>query len=278
MPNPKLCHIVRFVCSVITVIGVTACASSPTGRPQLQFFPEDQMAEMGEAAYQELKQKTPVSQDARVHQYVQCVAHAMTQVVAPDTNWEVTVFQDKTANAFALPGGKIGVHTGLLDVASNQDQLAAVIGHEIAHVQAHHSNARISASYATQTGLALAQVIAGVASPEKQQLMGLLGLGAQVGVLLPYGRSQESEADLLGLDYMARAGFDPRASVSLWQNMSKAGGPQPPEFLSTHPAHDTRMTQLKEHMPTALNLYQQAHAQGKAPNCNPTASFRQNRS
>jgi predicted Zn-dependent protease len=257
----------RIVLSIFTLIGITACASSPTGRPQLQFFPEEQMAEMGTAAYRELKQKTPVSQEPRVNRYVQCVARAITQVVAPEVTWEVTVFRDNTANAFALPGGKIGVNTGLLDVASTPHQLAAVLGHEIGHVQAHHSNARLSASYATQTGLSLAQALVGATTPEKQQLMSLLGLGAQVGVLLPYGRSQESEADLLGLDYMARAGFDPRASINLWQNMARAGGPQAPEFLSTHPSHGTRMKQLQEHMPTALNLYQQARARGQTPNC-----------
>ena len=265
MTDSTRCHVGRFILSVLTLLGMIACTSSPTGRPQLQFFPESQMAEMGTAAYQELKQQTPVSQDASLNRYVQCIARAITQVVAPEENWEVTVFQDQTANAFALPGGKIGVYTGLLEVASTPDQLAAVIGHEIAHVQADHSNARMSAAYATEAGLALVQVVAGAATPEKQQLMGLLGLGAQVGVILPYGRSQESEADLLGLDYMARAGFDPRASINLWQNMAKAGGPQPPEFLSTHPAHGTRMEQLSEHMPTALNLYQQA--QGQTPNC-----------
>jgi predicted Zn-dependent protease len=179
----------------------------------------------------------------------------------------VTVFQDKAANAFALPGGKIGVNTGLLEVATNPHQLATVIGHEIAHVQAHHGNARMSASYATQAGLTLAQVLAGASSPEKQQLIGLLGAGAQVGVLLPYGRSQESEADRLGLEYMARAGFDPQESVNLWRNMSETSGSQPPEFLSTHPAHGTRIQQLEAQMPTALNLYRQAQAQGKTPNC-----------
>ena len=193
----------------------------------------------------------------------------LLKVVAPEVNWEITVFQDQSANAFALPGGKIGVHTGLLDVAANPDQLAAVIGHEIAHVQADHGNARMSAAYATQTGLALAQMIAGAASQEKQQLLSLLGLGAQVGVLLPYGRSQESEADRLGLEYMARAGFDPRESVNLWRNMAQAGGSKTPEFLSTHPSHGTRIENLQADMAGAVNLYEKARAQGKTPTCQP---------
>jgi predicted Zn-dependent protease len=269
MTYPRPSGVIRLVLGVLILIEITACATSPTGQPQLKFFPEDQMAEMGQAAYQEIKQKTPVSQDTGLNQYVQCVAQAITRIVAPDTSWEVTVFQDKSANAFALPGGKIGVNTGLLEVATNQHQLATVIGHEIAHVQANHGNARMSASSLTQAGLTLAQVFAGATSPEKQQLIGLLGAGAQIGILLPYGRSQESEADHLGLEYMARAGFDPRESVNLWRNMSAASGSQPPEFLSTHPSHGTRIEQLEAQMPTALNLYQQAQSQGSTPNCKP---------
>ena len=257
----------RMIVGLLLAVAMAACATSPTGRPQLHLFPEDQMAEMGKVAYQEIKQQTPVSRDSSVNRYVQCVAQAITRLVAPDVNWEVTVFQDKSANAFALPGGKIGVHTGLLEVAVNQHQLATVIGHEIAHVEAQHSNARMSASQLSQTGLALAQVLAGTPSPAKSQLMGLLGVGVQVGVLLPYGRSQESEADVLGLNYMSRAGFDPRESVALWQNMAKGGGQQQPEFLSTHPSHGTRIDQLQANMPQALELYQQAQAQGNTPKC-----------
>lgn len=109
--------------------------------------------------------------------------------------------------------------------------------------------------------------MAGAVTPEKTQLFGLLGLGAQVGVLLPYGRGQESEADILGLQYMARAGFDPRASIPLWQNMGKAGGGQPPEFLSTHPSHQTRINDLGKAMPGALQLFELASSQGKQPQC-----------
>jgi predicted Zn-dependent protease len=257
----------RWLSIVCTGVFLTACATSPTGQTQLQLFPEEQMLEMGQAAYQEIKQQTPISQDPQVNQYVRCVAAAVIQEVEGNTSWEVTVFQDNTANAFALPGGKIGVNTGMLDVAENQHQLATVIGHEIAHVKANHSNARLSASYATQAGLALVQLLTGAASPEKQQLLGLLGLGAQVGVLLPYGRAQESEGDILGLTYMARAGFDPQQSIALWQSMAKAGGPQPPAFLSTHPSHGSRITELRKRMPEAIALSRQARAMGKTPHC-----------
>lgn len=255
------------VVACVMVVALTACATSPTGRRQLRLFPDNQMAEMGRLAFQEVKQKTPASANARANRYVQCVAQALTRVVAPETSWEVTVFEDRTANAFALPGGKIGVNTGMLDVAQNQHQLATVIGHEIAHVKAHHGNARLSSAYATQAGLSLVELLAGAMTTQKQQVMGLLGLGAQVGILLPYGRSQESEADILGLEYMARAGFDPQESVTLWQNMSRQGGQQPPEFLSTHPSHGSRIQQLQRHMPQALELHRQARAQGRAPDC-----------
>ncbi|MGD8875104.1 MAG: M48 family metallopeptidase, partial [Gammaproteobacteria bacterium] len=182
-------------------------------------------------------------------------------------NWEVVVFNDSDANAFALPGGKIGVYTGLLKVAENQDQLATVIGHEVAHVLARHSNERVSQKFAVEQGLSLISAIANPQSGTGQTLMGLLGVGAQYGVLMPYSRIQESEADILGLDLMARAGFDPRESTRLWINMGRAGGGQPPEFLSTHPSHSTRISDLNAHMPVALQLQSRARQQGKRPVC-----------
>ena len=248
-----------------------ACATSPLGRQQLRLFPDEQMSQMGIAAYDKMKQEVPRSRDERAASYVRCVADAITAEVTgrhASSRWEVTVFEDPTPNAFALPGGKIGVYTGLLKAAVNQDQLAAVLGHEIAHVIADHPNARISAAYATQTGLQLAEVLAGGGAAQQQsQLFGLLGLGAQVGILMPYGRGQESEADILGLQYMARAGFDPRQSIVLWENMEKVSKNQPPEFLSTHPSHATRIGDLNRSMPAAVQLYEQARARGKQPQC-----------
>lgn len=248
-----------------------ACATSPTGRRQLKLFPDADMAQMGVAAYQQIKTQMRPSDDAASARYVRCVADAITdQVEDPrfrGTRWEVTLFEDPTPNAFALPGGKIGVHTGLLQVAVNQDQLATVLGHEVAHVLADHGNERVSQQFATQTTLDLVSVAAGASSPAQQQLLGLLGVGAQVGVLLPFSRTQESEADSIGLDLMARAGFDPAQSVVLWQNMEKAGGGQPPEWLSTHPSHGSRMQNLESRIPAARELSQQAHARGLRPRC-----------
>ena len=225
------------------------------------------MNQMGIAAFEELKKKTAQSNDTSINRYVACVADAITHEVNLNTQWEVTVFKDKAVNAFALPGGKIGVYTGLLQVTENQSQLAAVVAHEVAHVIAEHANARVSASYATGASLKLVEVITGATTPGKQQLLGLLGVGAQYGVLMPYGRDQESEADILGLDYMAMAGFDPRESVVLWRNMSKQGGAKPPELLSTHPADQSRIRDLNTRMPHALKFYEAARATGKKPKC-----------
>jgi predicted Zn-dependent protease len=228
------------------------------------------MAKMGAVAFDQTKAQTPASTDAAKTRYVRCVAQAIAgEVTGPagEQGWEVTLFEDDQVNAFALPGGKIGVYTGLLKAAKNQDQLATVIGHEVAHVIAQHGNERVSTTYATQTALSLAQALGDASNPASGQLMGLLGVGAQVGILLPYSRTQESEADLIGLDLMAKAGFDPAASVALWRNMSEAGGGQPPELLSTHPANETRIQSLSERIPQAQALSTQARAAGKRPSC-----------
>lgn len=256
--------IIFFACAAVLV----ACATSPLGRKQLVLFPDEQLNEMGGAAYAQAKQETPPSTDVGANNYVNCVASAVTAVAGSGPKqWEVTVFNKDEVNAFALPGGKIGVYTGLLKVAKNQDQLAAVISHEVAHVLAKHGNERVSTTYATQTGLELVQAMAGGASQDKSNLMALLGIGAQVGVILPFSRTQETEADLLGLDLMAKAGFDPRASVDLWKNMIAASGNGGPVFLSTHPASTTRIKDLENRMPKTLPLYEQARGQGRIPRC-----------
>lgn len=257
------------VWALLTALVLSACTVSPLGRRQLKLFPEAQMAEMGLAAFDKIKTEVPQSSDPKALAYVRCVAGAITDQLPDAASWEVVVFEDTSANAFALPGGRIGVHSGLFKVASNQDQLAAVLGHEVAHVVSGHANERVSHSYAAQTGVGLVQVIAGSASPGQQQLIGLLGAGVHYGILMPYSRTQETEADLVGLDLMARAGFDPRESISLWVNMSEQSGGQPPEFLSTHPAHDTRIRGLRERMPSAMGLHEEARRAGKAPACAP---------
>jgi predicted Zn-dependent protease len=258
---------------LIAVLGaaLVACETTPTGRRQLQLFPDEQVAQMGAAAYTQMrKQEKVVSANEPVSRYVGCVANAVTAVVPTPKGggtWEVTVFASDQVNAFALPGGKIGVYTGLLKAAQTPAQLAAVIGHEIAHVQAEHANARLSTQFATDAGIALVAAVTESRGGQGRTAMALLGLGAQVGILLPFSRSQESESDVLGLRYMAEAGFDPRASVELWQNMAKAGGGGAPTFLSTHPSGEQRIKDLREAMPQALETYNKARAAGRTPTC-----------
>ncbi len=249
---------------------LSACATSPTGRSQLQFFPESQMRAMGVDAYEQMRADEPTIDAGPVVQYVECVTDAIVPHIPPEyggNGWEVTVFDSEAVNAFALPGGKMGVYTGLLRVAENQDQLATVIGHEIAHVMSEHANERMSTQFATVVGLGALQVAAGD-DPERQRLMAALGVGAQVGIILPFSRLHESEADEIGLELMATAGFNPEASIALWRNMAEAaGGKAPPEFLSTHPSRDRRIEDLQAAMPRALYFYEQAQEAGRRPDC-----------
>ena len=251
------------------VLGATGCATSPTGRDQLVMFSPAAMSQMGAAAFDEIKEETPIA-GAYLNRYVECVADAIVAVLPDDGSqgWEVKVFDRDDPNAFALPGKKIGVHKGLLDVTGTQDQLAAVIGHEIGHVLARHGNERMSSQFVVGTGLAVAEaMMTRPGSDEGRLSMAVLGLGAQVGILLPYGRSHETEADRIGLDLMARAGFEPGESVELWRNMSREGGGRPPEFLSTHPAPETRIRALEAQVPAAMELYREARAAGRTPDC-----------
>ena len=255
-------------CVAILVL-LASCATSPLGRSQLILFPDAEMAQMGAAAFQQMQQQTPPSTNQAHNDYVQCISNHIIRALPGERpeSWEVRVFDDDAVNAFALPGRKIGVYTGLLKVAENQNQLATVIGHEVAHVRANHSNERVSTSFVTQSGLQLAQIAAGANTASQRQLYGLLGLGAQVGVLLPFGRAQESEADLIGLDLMADAGFDPRESVKLWQNMGKQGGQRPPDFLSTHPSSERRIVDLNARMSSAMQRSLNARSAGRNPDC-----------
>lgn len=261
--------------AALVVLTAAACAVSPTGRKQLTLLPESQMVVMGVQSFHQIQDQTPREKDPAINAYVKCVADAiirLPEVRKQSADWQVVVFDEDAANAFALPGGKIGVYRGLLAVAQTPSQLAAVIGHEVGHVLARHGNERVSQQFAVGEVLAVldAWMAAGNTS-NRESAMALLGLGSQVGVLLPFSRVQESEADTIGQDLMARAGFDPRESVTLWQNMGRAGGAQPPEFLSTHPAHKTRIHDLQGGLDRVLPLYQQAQAAGVRPNCQPPA-------
>ncbi|TGL74005.1 M48 family metallopeptidase [Leptospira jelokensis] len=254
----------RSLIFLFTILILYQCSTSPTGRKQIILLKDDQMNEMGNEAFLDMKSKTPIDTRSNTNAYVNCIVDSQLQVTTDTTGvtkWEVVVFKDNTPNAFALPGGKIGVYTGMFSVAKNKDQLAAVIGHEIGHVIARHGNERVSQNQLTSGGLKVLE------SMGKPAVAGALGMGAKFGVLLPFSRKHETEADLIGLEIMAMSGFDPRESVNLWKNMSAISSGKPNELLSTHPSDETRMKQLNEAMPKAMSLYETALQSGKKPNC-----------
>ena len=173
--------------------------------------------------------------------------------------WAVSVIRDEQVNAFCLPGGKIVVYTGILPVAQNEAALATVMGHEMAHATSRHGAQRVFQQNLAQTAMTgLAVSLSDMDYDKQRAIMGALGAGAQFGVLMPFGRKHESEADEIGLFYMARAGYDPQESIRFWQRMEQAGRAGPPEFLSTHPSHGTRIAQLQALMPKAVQEYERA--------------------
>ncbi|MCE8033847.1 MAG: M48 family metallopeptidase [Halomonas sp.] len=258
-------------CAAVATLAltITACTTSPTGRQQFTLMSDAQLNQMGREAYDQYQQDLPAAGQAQ-QRYAQCVASAIITALPEqerNQDWQIRVFESEQANAFALPGGYMGVNTGLFDVAVNQDQLAAVIGHEVGHVLARHANERVSTQTSTQLALSVLSSAAGMQGPGGEQLMGALGLGAQYGILLPFSRRHESEADVIGLRLMADAGFDPRASLELWDNMSAQGGARPPAWMSTHPSHGQRMQGLQAEMDNAVARYEQARQAGRQPNC-----------
>jgi predicted Zn-dependent protease len=234
------------------VFALLACQQAPvTGRQQLILLPESQDAVMGLEAYQQIKQESRVSNDRDLTRRVQEVGRRIAQASPhPEWDWEFTLFDNDEPNAFALPGGKVGVNTGLFKVAENDDQLATVIGHEVAHAIARHGSERMSQALLAQ-GLGAIAVGGGV----NPQLVEMASQAATLGIILPYSRTQESEADHIGLLYMAEAGYDPREAIPLWENFNAFGGARPPEFLSTHPAPESRIQRLQELMPEAMEVY-----------------------
>lgn len=245
--------------SVILAVALTAgllsaCATAPvTGRQQIIAIPESQASELGAQAYQQILSETPAVQGTAQSRMVERVGRDIAAAVDQGYDWEFTLLRDETPNAFALPGGKVGVNTGLFKVVENEDQLAAVVAHEIGHVTARHSSERMTQQLAVQAGL----VGVGAAAGGSQGLVQLAAQAATLGLTLPFSRAQEAEADEIGLIYMARAGYDPRAAVEVWQNFERLGGERPPEFLSTHPAPGNRIAELQAKMPRALEIYRQ---------------------
>lgn len=242
----------------IIVSSLTSCSTTPTGRRQLTFMPESQMAIMGDQSFAQMQKAQKVSKDPYLNRKINCISKRIVENMQNGSfeEWDVKVFEDKAVNAFALPGKNIGVYTGLIEAAENNAQIAAVIGHEVGHVIANHGNERVSQNLIVQGGLLAADIALNTGNEGRDRLiLASLGLASQVGVLLPFSRKHESEADQIGLDLMAKAGFDPQEAVRFWEVMSKQGGQQPPELLSTHPAHSSRIENLKVHMNKARKIY-----------------------
>lgn len=222
-------------------------------------LPEGAELQMGLDAYREVLAQAKLSTDATATAQVARVGQRIAQAAErADYQWEFRLIEDPQVNAFCLPGGKVAVYTGMLPVARDDAGLAAVIGHEVAHAIARHGGERVSQQLLVQTGLAATQAALARRDPATiQAVTSLLGAGAAVGLLLPWSRGQESEADHLGLVYMAKAGYHPAAARDLWVRMAEASGGQgrQPEFLSTHPAPETRIRQIEGWIPEALQHY-----------------------
>lgn len=276
MPQPKhrsaaLGVALGLVCTAL----VTACATttSSTGRKQyVGAVSQQQLDQLGAQAFDEQKAKKPLTQDGKQSAYVRCVVDAIVRELPPQWRqggWDEAVFVDKNPNAFALPGGKVGVYTGIFDVARNQDQFAAVIGHEIGHVIERHHDERVTRQMGAAGAVQLLSVLAGARYGQSGSQLASQGgsVIAQTGFLLPGTREQETEADVVGQRLMAQAGFDPRQAVDLWQNMLAASAGRPPEWLSTHPDPKSRIGELRNRAESLMPVYQQARAAGRKPAC-----------
>src|SRR6185436_10228886 len=245
---------------VLALLAVVACETVPvTGRSQLLLVSEGEETKMGLDAYQGILQKSKISSDPKLNEQVTRVGQRIAAATdRKDYQWEFKVLDDPQANAFCLPGGKVAVYTGILPITRDDAGLAAVLGHEVSHAIARHGGERMSQEMLVQSGLAATQAALARNDPLiVQSVTALLGAGASVGLILPFSRGQESEADHLGLIYMAKAGYHPIAARDLWIRMGEAskGGSAPPAFLSTHPSAATRVTQIEGWMPEALKYY-----------------------
>ncbi len=246
---------------------LSACSTVPgMGRPQLMLVSKGEEMQLGITEFDKLKQSTPVSRDAKVNALVQRVGQRVAAVVAtdmPQAQWEFVVFdQPKVANAFCLPGGKVGIYTGILPLTRDEAGLATVIGHEVAHAVARHGAERLSEALLMQLGGAvLSEALKEQNDQTRALALGAYGVTSSLGVALPHSRSQELEADHLGLMYMARAGYDPREAVAFWKRFGdyiRQQGGGTIEFFSTHPVDTTRVEQLEALLPSAMREYRRA--------------------
>ena len=244
--------------AVALLLIIAGCTTAPeTGRSQLLLISGAEETRIGIKQFQQIKANTPINHDQRLNATLQRVGSRIAAVAPlPDARWEFVLFDDpEKANAFCLPGGKVGVYTGILKYARDETGLATIIGHEVGHAVAHHGSEQVSYSLLSRLGAQVVGQIAGAYVPGSQQaIMSVYDVGSQYGVLLPYSRAHELEADHLGLLYMARAGYDPRQALGFWRRFSQAAEGSKPafEFISTHPLDANRIRRLQEWMPTAM--------------------------
>lgn len=226
---------------------------------------EGEEVQLGEQAYKEVLSKNKLSKRRDWDEALQRVGKRISQVAnKPDFEWEFRLIESPEKNAFCLPGGKVAVYTGIIPILKNEAGMAAVIGHEVAHATLRHSGERLSANLGTQIGvLVLGQVLVGNDNPNKRLIMAALGMGAQVGVILPFSRANESEADEIGLRYMSKAGYDPHQAALLWERFGASESGGPPIFLSTHPASQSRQEALKNQVPEVLPFYEKSPKYGR---------------
>lgn len=231
-----------------------------TGKAMRVALSTEQESALGLQSFHEVLSQSETIVEGPEYETVRRVAEKLaraTGAAAKNFEWQVALIRSEQANAFCLPGGKIAVYTGILPLTKTEAGLAAVMGHEMAHAIARHGSQRLLRSSLTQTLMAGAQFSMGdMDYQQRTAVMAALGAGAQFGVLLPFSRDHETEADQMGLLYMARAGYDPRASIEFWERMRETGGNQPPEFASTHPSHGTRIENLRAFMPKAVAEYE----------------------
>jgi predicted Zn-dependent protease len=238
-----------------------------TGRATRVALSSQQEEQLGLQSYREVLSESEVVQSGPEREMVVRVAERLARVTgeaAKDFKWQVNLVRSPQANAFCLPGGKIVVYSGILPYTRTESGLAAVMGHEMAHAVARHGSQRLLRTSVAQTLLMGANYSMGNMDPEQRQMiMAALGAGAQYGVILPFSREHETEADEMGVLYMARAGYDPHEAISFWERMSNTGGAQAPEFASTHPSHARRIQDLRAFLPKAMAEYERARSTGR---------------
>ncbi|MBC7658134.1 MAG: M48 family metallopeptidase [Chitinophagaceae bacterium] len=245
---------------------IIACARNSAGRNELNLVSDSEMDTMGDQAYQEILNTAQLSNSAGLNNEIYQIGQNIAVASGANFDWKFTVISEDTVNAFCLPGGKVAVYTGIIPVAANNAALAAVLGHEVGHAVLRHSSERMSQQMLLQAGLSLA-TLSFSDSPYKGIIAAAMGVGSTYGVQLPFSRLQESEADKVGLMYMAKAGYDPQEAIHLWERMGALSSSRPPEILSDHPDPSNRAKALSALMGEALNLY---HA---APVKQPTISL-----